>query len=224
MEFENTFVVDAPVEEVWDLLLDVERIAPCMPGAQVLEQTGDDAYKVAVKVKLGPMTMNYKGDVEIVEKDASAHQATMRAKAKEARGQGTASANIRMALREEHAGTEASIVTEMQMSGKAAAMGQGVIKDVAATLTDTFAQNLAALVEGGGAAAEAEPPREPALAAQPAGAHTAEGGGSAAADASLPAGKIAASVVAGRLRDPRTAGALAIMIFLLGIAIGRRGR
>ena len=66
----------------------------------------------------------------------------MRAKAKEARGQGTASANIRMALRERGRGTEASILTEMQMSGKAAAMGQGVIKDVAATLTDTFAQNL----------------------------------------------------------------------------------
>src|SRR6476469_5553774 len=155
MEFENTFVVDAPVEKVWDLLLDVERIAPCMPGAQVLEQTGDDAYKVAVKVKLGPMTMNYKGDVEIVEKDDGSHQATMRAKAKEARGQGTASANMRMALRPAQGGTEASITTSMQMSGKAAAMGQGVIKDVAASLTDTFAKNLAGMVERGGAPAAA---------------------------------------------------------------------
>src|SRR5258705_2832135 len=166
MEFENTFVVQAPVEEVWDLLLDVERIAPCMPGAQVLEQTGDDAYKVAVKVKLGPMTMNYKGDVEIVDKDASAHQATMRAKAKEARGQGTASANIRMALREQDAGTEASIVTEMQMSGKAAAMGQGVIKDVAGSLTDTFAQNLAAMVRAGGPSA-GEPEAAPSASTPP---------------------------------------------------------
>jgi uncharacterized protein len=215
MEFENTFVVDAPVEEVWDLLLDVERIAPCMPGAQVLEQTGEDAYKVAVKVKLGPMTMNYKGDVEILDKDAAAHQATMRAKAKEARGQGTASANIRMALAGQDDGTRASIVTEMQMSGKAAAMGQGVIRDVAASLTDTFAQNLASLVEGAGQATAEAPAAEPA-----AGAHAPEGGGSAA----LPAGKIAASVVAGRLRDPRTAGALALLILLLGIAIGRSRR
>jgi carbon monoxide dehydrogenase subunit G len=212
MEFENTFVVDAPVEEVWDLLLDVERIAPCMPGAQVLEQTGEDAYKVAVKVKLGPMTMNYKGDVEILDKDAAAHQATMRAKAKEARGQGTASANIRMALAGQDDGTRASIVTEMQMSGKAAAMGQGVIRDVAASLTDTFAQNLASLVEGAGQATAEAPAVEPA--------HAAAGGGSAA----LPAGKIAASVVAGRLRDPRTAGALALLILLLGIAIGRSRR
>jgi uncharacterized protein len=207
MEFENTFVVDASVEEVWDLLLDVERIAPCMPGAQVLEQTGEDAYKVAVKVRLGPMTMNYKGDVEILDKDAEAHQATMRAKAKEARGQGTASANIRMALAGQDQGTRASIVTEMHMSGKAAAMGQGVIRDVAATLTDTFAKNLAGMVEGAG-----QPTVEaPAAAPEP-------------AEATLPAGKIAASVVAGRLRDPRTAGALVLLILLLGIAIGRSRR
>jgi uncharacterized protein len=201
MEFENTFVVDAPVEEVWDLLLDVERIAPCMPGAQVLEQTGDDAYKVAVKVKLGPMTMNYKGDVEIVDKDAAAHSATMRARAKEARGQGTASANIRMALEPQNGRTQASILTEMQMSGKAAAMGQGVIKDVAATLTDTFANNLAALVEA--PAAPPPPPQEPP---------------------SLDAGQIAASVAANRLRDPRTVAALVFLVLLIGVLLGRRRR
>jgi len=150
MEFANTFLVQAPIAQVWALLLDVERTAPCMPGAQVLEQTAERAYKVAVKVKVGPMTMNYKGDVEIVEEDEASHRALMRAKAKEARGQGTASADIQMFLREQHGGTEAAIVTTMQMSGKAAAMGQGVIKDVAAALTQTFAQNLQALVEGEG--------------------------------------------------------------------------
>ena len=210
MEFENTFVVDAPMEEVWDLLLDVERIAPCMPGAQVLEQTGDDVYKVAVKIKLGPMTMNYKGDVEIVDKDAGSHQATMRAKAKEARGQGTASANMRMALRPAEGGTEASILTEMQMCGKAAAMGQGVIKDVAATLTDTFAQNVAKLVEA--PAADAEPdtaaPQPPPVEEPP----------------SLDAGKIAASVASQRLREPRTVAALVLLFLLILLAVGRRGR
>ncbi len=249
MEFENTFVVQAPVDEVWDLLMDVERIAPCMPGAQVLEQTGDDAYKVAVKVRLGPMSMTYTGDVEIVERDAEAHEASMRAKAKEARGQGTAAARIRMALREQDGGTAASIVTDMQMSGKAAAMGQGVIRDVAAALTDTFATNLAGLVTAGepapapvaaaatGAAAPAgdgqpapaapgpaAPPR-PAPAPGPAG-----GGrpvaGPPAADAGLPVGQVVASVVAGRLQDPRAraalAGLLALLLLRVGIAIGRR--
>jgi len=167
MEFENRFTVQAPVEEMWALLLDVERIAPCMPGAQVLEQTGDASYKVAVKVKLGPMTMTYKGDVEIVEQDTAAHRATMKAKAKEARGQGTATAEVVMTLHAGDAGTEATIFTRMQMSGKAAAMGQGVIKDVAAALTARFAENVAALVEGGGAAAE--PARvEPTHALEPA--------------------------------------------------------
>jgi uncharacterized protein len=208
MEFENTFVVDAPMEEVWDLLLDVERIAPCMPGAQVLEQTGDDAYKVAVKVKLGPMTMNYKGDVEIVEKDAESHMATMRAKAKEARGQGTASANMRMALKPAENGIEASILTEMQMSGKAAAMGQGIIKDVAATLTDRFAQNVAKLVEAPAAEPDAAAAPPPPVEEPP----------------SLDAGKIAASVASQRLRDPRTVAALVFLILLILLAVGRRRR
>jgi len=161
MEFENRFTVQAPLEEMWALLLDVERIAPCMPGAQVLEQTGDASYKVAVKVKLGPMTMTYKGDVEIVEQDAAAHRATMKAKAKEARGQGTATADIVMTLHAGADGTEASILTSMQMSGKAAAMGQGVVKDVAANLTDRFADNLAKLVEDGEAAPAPEPAAVP---------------------------------------------------------------
>lgn len=208
MEFDNSFVVAAPVQDVWDLLLDVERVAPCMPGAQVLEQTGDDAYKVAIKVKLGPMTMNYKGDVEILEKDPATHRATMHAKAKEVRGQGTASANVRMTLQEQGAATQTSIVTEMRMSGKAAAMGQGVIQDVAAMLTDTFAHNLAALVEGAGqptVEAEAVPPR----AEQP-----------PPAEAALPAGEIARSVIAGRLRDPRVQTML--IAFVLGFILGRR--
>ena len=103
MQFENTFDVEAPVDEVYAALLDVERVAPCVPGAEVLEQTGEDAYKVAIKVKVGPMSMQYKGDVEIVERDPSAHRAVMRAKTREARGQGTANADVVMHLASEGA-------------------------------------------------------------------------------------------------------------------------
>ena len=78
MQFENTFDVAAPIDEVYAALLDVDRVAPCVPGAEVLEQTGDDAYKIAVKVKVGPMSMQYKGDVEVVEQDAEAHRAVLR--------------------------------------------------------------------------------------------------------------------------------------------------
>jgi carbon monoxide dehydrogenase subunit G len=231
MEFENSFVVAAPIEELWDLLLDVERIAPCMPGAQVLGREGEDAYKVAVKVKLGPMSMLYKGDVEIVERDAEAHRATMRANARESRGQGTAKAEIVMALTEQDGGTRASIKTDMKMSGKAAAMGQGVISDVAGTLTNTFATNLADLVEGRGSAsaAAASAPAADGAAAQPtpdASAASPPTPPRPGADASLPVGKIIASVISGRLRDPRTLAATAAVlstVFLrLGMAIGRR--
>src|SRR3954466_167941 len=98
MEFENTFQVQAPVEDVWTLLMDVERVAPCVPGAEVLEQTGDDAYKVAIKVKVGPMSMRYGGEVEIVEPDEAAPGAVMRARPREARGQAPVNSNVVMTL------------------------------------------------------------------------------------------------------------------------------
>src|SRR4051812_48398683 len=98
MKFENSFDVDAPLETVWATVLDVERVAPTVPGASVLERTSDDSYKVAIKVKVGPMSMTYKGDVEIVDRDEEAHRAVMKARAKESRGQGTADADVTMVL------------------------------------------------------------------------------------------------------------------------------
>src|SRR5919206_4414884 len=98
MEFENEFDVKAPLDEVWDAMLDVERVAPCVPGAEVLERSGEDAYKVGIKVKVGPVSMQYRGEVEIVSKDPESHSALMSAKARESRGQGTATAHVRMHL------------------------------------------------------------------------------------------------------------------------------
>jgi uncharacterized protein len=228
MEFENTFSVEAPIEEVWKLLLDVERIAPCMPGAQVLERAADDAYKVAIKVKLGPMTMNYKGDVEIIDKDPATHAATMKARAREARGQGTAQANMRMSLQGENGKTRASIVTDLQMSGRAAAMGRGLVRDVAASLTDTFARNLAEMVQSGGTAAPPPAPEAPPAApeAPPPGPEAQQPTPPprpAEAEA-LRADRVAAAVLAGRLRDPRTVGGLMILMLIVGYLLGRRGR
>src|SRR5512134_506463 len=134
MRFENQFDVDAPIERVWDAVLDVERVAPTVPGAQVLERTGDDSYKVAIKVKVGPMSMTYRGEVEITERDEAAHRAVMRAKAKESRGQGTADADVTMTLTGDNGRTSATITTDVELSGKAAAMGQGVLQDVAGRL------------------------------------------------------------------------------------------
>src|SRR5688572_31358863 len=146
MRFENTFDVEAPLEQVWDTVLDVERVAPTVPGAQVLERTSENAYKVGIKVKLGPMSMTYKGEVEITERDDASHRAVMKARAKESRGQGTADADVTMELRGEDGRTSATVTTDVELSGKAAAMGQGVMQDVAGRLVQTFAKNLATML------------------------------------------------------------------------------
>ena len=161
MQFENQFEVGSPIDTVWDTLLDVEQVAPCMPGAEVLEQTGDSSYKVSIKVRLGPVSMQYRGDVEIVDPDKDAHQAKMVAKATEARGQGTANAEILMKLAEQDGKTHATLTTDLRMSGRAAAMGQGIVKDVASKLTDTFADCLAQKLAGT-PAGDAEPATAPA--------------------------------------------------------------
>jgi uncharacterized protein len=167
MRFENTFDVDAPVDEVYTALLDVERVAPCVPGAEVIGQTGEDAYEVAIKVKVGPISMTYRGTVEIVERHPEDHRAVMRARARETRGQGTADARVQMAL----SGmgddkTHGTMVSDVQLAGRAAAMGRGVIQDVSAKIVDTFSENLAAMLSGRGAPAAAAAPA-PSQAAPP---------------------------------------------------------
>jgi carbon monoxide dehydrogenase subunit G len=235
MTFENAFTVQAPLDEVWRTLLDVERVAPCMPGAEVTDRIGDDAYKVAVKVKVGPMSMTYRGEVQIVDRNEDERWATMHVKAKEARGQGTADAHVLMSLAEEPGGTRATIETEVQLSGRIAAMGQSVIADVSAKLIETFAGNLAAMLSDGGvepsempvdgltaagvavgstttvAAPVVPPPAAPRRASPP--------------QSALPAGKIAAAVIAGRLANPRTLLTATVVfagVFLaIGFLIGR---
>ncbi len=185
MHFENQFDVDAPLEQVWEAVLDVERVAPTVPGAQVLERTGDDAYKVAIKVKVGPMSMTYRGEVEITERDEAAHRAVMKARAKESRGQGTADADVTMHLTGDDGRTSATVTTDVALSGKVATMGQGVLQDVSGRLIDTFAKNLAAMLSG----------------AEPAGAGAAPADGGAAAGrrrrAAAPAGDSRAAAPAG---------------------------
>src|SRR3954469_15942963 len=199
MKFENTFAVDAPIDEVYAALLDVERVAPCVPGAEVLEQTGDDAYQVAIKVRVGPISMTYRGNVEIVERDEANHRAVMRARARETRGQGTADARVNMTLTEqgpEH--TQGTMEADVQLAGRAAAMGRGVIQDVSAKIVSTFSDNLEAMLSRRGAApAEAPAP----AAAQPA---AAAGTGAAAA-----AGTGAATEPATPVGDGAAAGAAA---------------
>src|SRR6185436_17666622 len=163
MKFENTFEVEAPIDEVYATLLDVERVAPCVPGAEVIEKSGDDAYTIAIKVRVGPISMTYRGNVEIVERDDANHRAVMHARARETRGQGTADARVDLSLVEDGSKTKGTMVADVQLAGRAAAMGRGVIQDVSAKIVSTFSSNLEAMLRGQGA--EAEEPAPAAAAA-----------------------------------------------------------
>jgi carbon monoxide dehydrogenase subunit G len=158
VRFDNAFDVQAPIGEVWATVLDVERVAPCVPGAEVLEQVSEDTYRVGIKIRIGPIVQQYRGEIEIVEQDESAHRAVMRARAREMRGQGRAEGRVELRLTEDGATTHGEMATELTLSGPAAAMGRGLIQDVSARIVDDFATNLAAMLASGPAAPTAEAP------------------------------------------------------------------
>ena len=158
MRFDNAFDVQAPIGEVWAAMLDVERVAPCVPGAEVLERVSDETYRIGIKIRIGPIVQQYRGEIEIVEHDESTHHAVMRARAREMRGQGRAEGRVELSLTEDGAGTHGDMATEVNLSGPAAAMGRGLIQDVSARIVDDFANNLAAMLASGPAAPTAEAP------------------------------------------------------------------
>ena len=156
MKLENEFTVDAPVDKAWNVMLDLERVTPCLPGAQLTEQTGDGEHKGTMRVKLGPVTQDYQGKVWFKETDESQHRAVLRADGQDARGQGTASATITSTLQEENGGdsTRVRVETDMQITGRAAQFGQGVQQDVAEKIMGQFAECLENQILGGGAEEE----------------------------------------------------------------------
>jgi uncharacterized protein len=157
MKLENEFTVDVPVEDAWNVLLDLERVTPCLPGAALTEESGDE-YKGEMKVRLGPVSQEYEGTVKIEEADESEHRAVLKADGKDARGQGTASATITSTLHDEGDGsTRVRVETDMQLTGRAAQFGRGVQQDVAEKLLGRFAECLENEIMGGGAEEEPEP-------------------------------------------------------------------
>ena len=151
MQLENKFTVAAPVDEAWKVLLDVERVARCMPGATLDGVDGDD-FRGRVKVKVGPIVVTYQGTAKFVQKDEQAHRAVIDAAGKDSRGSGTAKATVTTALTGRGDETDVSVVTDLNITGRPAQFGRGVISDVAGKLTDKFAENLAAELSGSGAA------------------------------------------------------------------------
>ena len=149
MELKNEFTVPAPVSEVWKTLLDVKGIAPCIPGATV-DRVEDDEVAGRVKVKVGPITASYAGTARFVAKDESAHRFVLDATGRETRGSGRASATVEVQMSEQASSTHVTVGTTLEISGRQAQFGRGVMTDVASKLTEQFAACLASKVSGGG--------------------------------------------------------------------------
>jgi uncharacterized protein len=170
MELTNDFRVAVPPARAWEVLTDVERIAPCMPGAQLQEIEGDE-YRGIVKVKVGPITAQYKGKATFVERDEDGGRLVLRAEGRETRGQGNANATITATLSPDGDGTAVSVVTDLTVTGRVAQFGRGVLADVSSKLLGQFVDCLEStvLTDDAPAAAPAAPSApEPAPASAPA--------------------------------------------------------
>jgi uncharacterized protein len=156
IELENSFTVPVPPEQAWDVLLDVERIAPCMPGASVTSVEGDE-IEGQVKVKLGPLSLTYKGTAKFTEKDQENHKIAIEATGKETRGAGTASANVQATLTPGDAAgsTLVAIHTSLNVTGRPAQFGRSLLPEVSGKLIAQFASNLEAMITADTAPAEA---------------------------------------------------------------------
>jgi carbon monoxide dehydrogenase subunit G len=170
VELNNEFRVAVPAAKTWEMLTDVERVAPCLPGATLLSVDGDE-FTGAVKVKVGPITVSYNGNAAFLEKDAAAQRVVLKANGKETRGNGNAAAVVTAQLKDEGDATSVVITTDLTISGKAAQFGRGVLGDVAGNLIAQFAKALEADILGGAPSATTAPTAEAQSAAsQPAAA------------------------------------------------------
>jgi carbon monoxide dehydrogenase subunit G len=157
MELEHSFVIPVPPEQAWGVLLDVEKVAPCMPGATVDSVDGDDV-KGRMKIKVGPVALTYAGTAKFTEKDERARKVVLEASGKETRGSGTAAATITSTLSDEGGQTRVVVHTTMTVTGRPAQFGRGVMAEVGGRVIEKFATNLAAQLSGGAAAPAASAP------------------------------------------------------------------
>src|SRR5579859_7250019 len=156
MELEHSFTIPVPPEQAWPVLLDVEQIAPCMPGATV-DSVDDEVVKGRIKVKVGPVALTYSGTARFVERDEQARSIRLEASGKETRGSGTASATVRSTLQDEGGQTKVVVHTTLSVTGRPAQFGRGVLAEVGGRIIERFATNLAAQLAGGGAPAASVP-------------------------------------------------------------------
>src|SRR3954447_20695189 len=141
MEITDSFRVSTPIDATWKVMLDIEGIAPCLPGAQLQEVEGDE-YRGIVKVKVGPITAQYKGTARLAEVDEANRRIVIDASGRDTRGQGNAKASIVVTMTAEGGGTKVDVSTDLSITGKVAQFGRGVLADVSSKLMGQFVENV----------------------------------------------------------------------------------
>jgi carbon monoxide dehydrogenase subunit G len=227
MKLEQSFEVAAPIEQVWDALIDIERVAPCLPGASVTGRNEDGSYSGAMTIKIGPTTAAYAGRLEMEQIDEDARAATMQAQGTDKRGQGGAKATISSKLSSlDGDRTRVEVITDYHITGRLARFGRGgMIEDISERLLRDFAQCLQSTLVGGrdAQAAETQDGAEPAstdgasAAAEPAAAPTAETPTPAEPQESQPLNAV--PLVAGVVRDRAKAHQLPIGAIIFGFVL-----
>lgn len=154
MELVHDFTVPVPADQAFDLLVDVGKIGPCLPGAVITSVDGD-SFEGGMKLKLGPISMTFRGDGELVERDREARRAVIQARGRDAKGNGGAQATVTASLEDRGNETAVHVVTDLNVTGKAAQFGGGVMKDVSNRMLGQFAANLAELIRSGGTSSAA---------------------------------------------------------------------
>jgi carbon monoxide dehydrogenase subunit G len=222
MEIKNAFTIEAPYREVWDALLDVERVAPCMPGAQIEERLDDAAYNGRFRIKVGPVTAAYRGRIEIAERDDDRGVVVMRGSGNDASGAGTANAVITSTVTDRGDHTEVEMVTELDVTGRVAQFGGrgSMMQSIADRMVNQFADRLRK---------DLLSPPEPEVAATNGsatnghgaghGAPAASAGSAAAEPEAFDAGGLMKELVAERA--PAAIALAAVVAFVLGLLIGR---
>ena len=160
MKIDLEFTVGVPVDQAWGRMLDLKKVAPCLPGAAIQEEIGDGEYAGTMKVEIGPIAVGYKGTVKFEETTQRDHRAVLQATGRETRGQGTASAAIVSTLREDGDGTRVNVEADLMLTGRVAQFGRGIAQGVATEMLDEFAACLEREISGGTAAEAAEPVSE----------------------------------------------------------------
>jgi len=204
MKLNHSVGVPAKIDDVWKFLDNTQAVAECLPGAELTETIDRDNYRGQVKISIGPLTMNYTGDVTVIERNDAEHRMELNASGRDRRGSGTAKASVRLSLEPSGDETHMSVVSDLQLTGRVASLGRGV-QDVSNKLFAEFAQNLVAALDGHRAspttgrqaAAEHSAPLAPAQSAAQAPPVTA----GVASDSSLKLGPLIVSVLRERIAD-----------------------